>query len=131
MAGIDPLAVGVATLAAFVLSGAWYAVVPAASPPSQAGGTEKAGAASPPVLLAEIVRSGVVATVVAGLAAELGAVSVGEGALLGLVLWAGFPAVLFAGSILHERYPARLAGVHLGDWLLKLVLIGALVGALQ
>lgn len=131
MADIDPLAVVVATLAAFLLSGAWYAVLPAESAASEAGAASQAGSPSPPVLLAEILRSGVVATVVAGLAAELGAVDVGEGALLGLVLWVGFPAVLFAGSIIHERYPARLAALHLGDWLLKLALIGAIVGALQ
>ena len=129
MTDIDPLAVGVATLAAFLLSGGWYAVLP--WPASEAGEASQAGPPSPPVLLAEILRSAVVATVVAGLAAELGAVSIGEGALLGLVLWVGFPAVLFAGSIIHESYPARLAALHLGDWLLKLALIGAIVGALQ
>ena len=129
MADIDPLAIGVATLAAFVLSGVWYALLPLRS--SDAGEASQAGAPSPPILMAEILRSAVVATVVAGLAAELGAVDIAEGALLGLVLWFGFPAVLFAGSIIHERYPARLAAVHLGDWLLKLALIGAIVGAVQ
>ena len=131
MTDIDPLAVGVATLAAFLLSGAFYAVLPAQSPASEAGEASEAATTSPPVLLAEVLRSGVVATVVAGLAAELDAGSIGEGALLGLVLWVGFPAVLFAGSIIHEGYPARLAAVHLGDWLLKLVLIGAVVVTLQ
>ena len=125
MPDIDPLAVGVATLAAFLLSGAWYAMLPAQSPATGAGAPAAA------VLLAEILRSAVVATVVAGLAAELDAVGIGEGALLGVVLWIGFPVVLFAGSIVHERYPARLAALHLGDWLLKLALIGAVVGALQ
>lgn len=129
MTDIDPIAVGAATVAAFLLSGAWYAVVP--WPASATGEAVRADAPSAPVLLAEVLRSAVVATVLAGLLAELDALSAGEGALLGLVLWVGFPAVLFAGSIVHERYPARLAALHLGDWLLKLTLIGAVIGALQ
>lgn len=129
MTDIDPIAVGVAAIAAFLLSGAWYAAMP--WPASEVGEPPGGGSPSPPVLFAELVRSAVVAAVVAGLAVELAALSAGEGALLGLVLWVGFPAVLFAGSIIHERYPARLAALHLGDWLLKLAAIGAIVGALQ
>ncbi len=128
MTDIDPIAVVVATIAAFLLSGAWYAVVPW---PAEVGEATRADSPSLPVLLAEVLRSAVVATVVAGLLVELDALSVGEGALLGVVLWVGFPAVLFAGSIIHERYPARLAALHLGDWLLKLTAIGAIVGALH
>lgn len=131
MADIDPLPIAAATVAAFLLSGAWYALVPAPLPASGGGQAPEAGVPSPPVLLAEVLRSAVVATIVAGLAAQLDVASIGEGALLGLVLWVGFPVVLFAGSIVHERYPARLAAIHLGDWLLKLVLIGAIVGALN
>ena len=129
MSGIDPLAVGAAAIAAFLLSGAWYALLP--SPAGEGSPPPQSGAPSPPILLAEFLRSAVVATVVAGLAAEFDPFSAGEGALLGLVLWVGFPAVLFAGSILHERYPAKLATLHLGDWLLTLILIGAVVGAVQ
>jgi len=77
----------------------------------------------------ELARSAVVALVVVALAGGIDVGGVAEGALLGLVLFAGFPAVLFAGSMLHERYPARLAAVHLGDWLLKLIAIGAVAGA--
>jgi hypothetical protein len=40
---IDPLAVGIATLAAFLASGAWYAVVPAPRPASAEGEASAAG----------------------------------------------------------------------------------------
>lgn len=33
------------------------------------------------------------------------------------------------GSVLHEGYSSRLAAVDLGDWFLKLILIGAMIGA--
>lgn len=131
MSEFDPIAVLIATVAAFVASGVWYTFMP--DQPSSPAGDEAphTDATSPPILLAEITRSAVVAAVVAGLAAGLDAVTAPEGALLGLLLWVGFPAVLFVGSIIHEHYPARLAVTHLGDWLVKLALIGALVGALQ
>lgn len=123
---IDPLAVAIAAIAALVLSGAWYAVVSAepenGAEPPQPG---------PSMLLGELVRNAVLSIVVAGLAAEIAVGSVGGGVLLGLVLFVGFPVVLFSGAMIHEGYPGRLALAHLGDWLLKLVLIGALVGAIQ
>ena len=128
MTDLDVLAAAVAAVAAFALSGAWYAFVPA-EPLSAGGATPPPERPAPLLFSAELGRSAVVALVVAGLAAEIGVDQPGDGVLLGLALFAGFPAVLFAGSILHEGYPARLAAVHLGDWLLKLLAIGAVVGA--
>lgn len=51
MAEIDPLAVAVATLAAFLLSGAWYALVPAPLPASGAGPAPEAAAEQSAVAL--------------------------------------------------------------------------------
>lgn len=126
MTDLNALAVAIAAVAAFVLSASWYAIVSVDDP----GATESRDL--PPWLpLAEILRSAVVALVVAGLAAEIAIDGIPGGMLLGLVLFLGFPAVLFAGSILHEGYSPRLAALHLGDWLLKLVLIGAVIGAFE
>ena len=49
--------------------------------------------------------------------------------LLGLALWIGFPFVLWAGAMLHESTPWRLAAIHAGDWLVKLLLIAVIVTA--
>jgi len=38
-----------------------------------------------------------------------------------------FPVVLLTGSVFHERVPPRLAAVHAGDWLMKLVVIAGIV----
>ncbi len=46
---------------------------------------------------------------------------------LALGLWLAFPVVLLAGSVFHERYPAQLAAIHAGDWLLKLLVIAIIV----
>ncbi len=54
--------------------------------------------------------------------------SVGSTVLLGLALWVGFPLVLLSGSIIWDKVPPITALLHAGDWLLKLVVISAIVG---
>jgi hypothetical protein len=49
------------------------------------------------------------------------------GLVLGLVLWIGFPAVPWVGAIVHENIRWRLAAIHAGDWLVKLLAVGAVV----
>ena len=48
--------------------------------------------------------------------------------LFGLALWIGFPVVLLAGSVFHENVPWKLAALHAGDWLVKLLVIAVIVG---
>lgn len=47
------------------------------------------------------------------------------------MLWLAFPAVLLTGSILWERVPPVTAAIHAGDWLLKLLLIAAVLALLH
>jgi Protein of unknown function (DUF1761) len=48
----------------------------------------------------------------------------GPGALLlGLALWIGFPFVLWTGAVVHEKTPWKLAAIHAGDWLPKLLAV--------
>lgn len=91
-----------------------------------------AGGHTPPWKVAvEFLRCLVLATVVAGLAA-LGDIDAWTGGLLlGLALWTGFPFVLWAGAMLHENTPFRLAAIHAGDWLVKLLLIGVILSIWQ
>lgn len=51
----------------------------------------------------------------------------GGGALLGLSL-AILPAVLLFGSVIHEGTGVPVAAIHLTDWIVKLIIIGATVG---
>jgi hypothetical protein len=55
----------------------------------------------------------------------------GGGLLLGLALWIGFPFVLWTGAVIHERTPWKLAAIHAGDWLAKLLLVAGTVSVLQ
>jgi uncharacterized protein DUF1761 len=129
MSGSIALSIVVATVAAFVLGFVWYmgfgGRLAALSPAYAADNARASG----PAAALELLRSLVLAAVLAVLAAGVGADTWLEGAGLGLLAWVGFPLVLLAGSVLHERYPWRLAAIHLGDWLLKLLLVAAIVSA--
>jgi len=124
---INYLAVVVSTVAAFVVSSVWYGVLG-----SQLARLNDAYAdsARPPVwiMLVEFARGLVVAYVLAVLAGLVGVAGLGGALQLGAVLWIGFPAVLLVGSVIHENVPWKLAAIHAGDWLVKLVVIAVIVG---
>ncbi len=69
----------------------------------------------------------VLALVLAYLAVHLGIVNWLGALQLGLLLWIGFPVMLLTGSIMRENYPWKLAAIHAGDWLVKLILLSVIV----
>lgn len=122
------LAVVIAAAAVFVVSSVWYVVFAksrSALLGSAASAEEKP---SPGKVLLELGRSALVAAVIAGLASELELTSVGPVLVLGLALFAGFPFVLLTGSVIWDGVNPRLAAIHAGDWLLKLLVISLVVG---
>jgi uncharacterized protein DUF1761 len=88
------------------------------------------GTTRPPAwkLIVELGRSLIVALVLAGLAAGLGVAEPVGAAQLGFALWIAFPVVLLAGSVIWEGVPWRLAVIHAGDWLVKLLAVAVIVG---
>lgn len=124
------LAVAIASIAAFVASSVYYA---AATPTERRVVGDAAvdrGRPGPAKVLAELVRTAVVAAAFAWLAAESHRSTVPGTLVLALVLWVAFPVVLLTGSMMWERVPTVTAVMHAGDWLLKLVLIALAVGLL-
>ena len=90
------------------------------------------GEQPPPWKLAlELLRSLTLATVVAGLASQGGIDEWTGGLVLGLSLWIGFPLVLWTGAMIWENTPWKLAALHGGDWLAKLLVVALLVSVLQ
>jgi hypothetical protein len=126
MTDLNYLAIVVAAAVAFVLSLAWYAVFG-----SQLVELNDAYANTgrPPAwkVLVELARSLVVASVLAGFAEQIGADGWVGALLLGLVAWVGFPLVLWTGSVIWEKVPWKLATIHAGDWLVKLLVIAVIV----
>jgi hypothetical protein len=107
-------------VAAFVYSGALSTRLAAAG--------SAAAEDRPPALvpLFELAKHFVLAITVAGIAAAID-LTVWPDVVL-LALWVGFPAVLLAGSVVHEKVSWRLAAIHAGDWLVKLLIIAVIVG---
>jgi hypothetical protein len=130
MLDLNYLAVAVAAVVAVVLSTVYYtlfakqlAVLSAAY----------VNAARPPAwkVLVELVRSFVVATVLAGLASLLDIVDWAGALKLGLAMWVGFPLMLLSGSVMWEGVPTKLAAIHAGDWLVKLLVLSLIVSLWQ
>jgi len=130
MPDVDLLVVLAATVAALVSGATYYAVFG-----EQLAEVSDAAAAGPPPapwkLAVELLRCVILAAVVAGLAAQGEIGTWTGGLLLGLALWIGFPFVLWTGAMLHENTPWKLAVIHGGDWLVKLLLVGVIVTAWQ
>jgi len=127
MPGISPLAVVAATLAAFLIGGAYYGVFGSRLASLSPAAAE---APAPWTYPAELGRCLVLATVVVGLAEQAAIDAAAGGLLLGLALWIGFPLVLWTGAVVHERTPVNLAAIHAGDWLVKLLALGVIAGVL-
>lgn len=118
------LGIALAAVGGFLLAGVFYSVVP---PQPTMPGHERPERPFPALAAVELARTGAVAGLVAGLMAAGGFTGPGAGALLGLALWS-LPVVLLTGSVFHEGTSARAAVPHAVDWLLKLILVGVVVG---
>ena len=125
---INYLAIAMAAVVAFVASTVWYVVFGKQYAEVSEAARAAAGAKPPPwKVFVELVRSLILASVLAGFATNLD-ITTWTGALgFGLATWIGFPVVLLAGSVQWENVPWRLAAIHAVDWLVKLLLVSCIV----
>lgn len=126
MIDLNFLAILAATVAVFVASSIYYSVLAPRLVSLSPAWAETSRPADWKMIL-EAVRAFVTATVVAALARLLGITDLAGAILLALALWVGFPLVLLTGSVIHENVPWKLAAAHVGDWLLKLLIISVIV----
>jgi hypothetical protein len=125
MIRLNYFAVVAAAVAVFAFAAVYYTAL---SRQGAALGAAWAQRSRPPAWLPplELAKSLVVAAVVAGVVALLGITDPAGALLLGLALWLAFPVVLLVGSVTQERVPWRLAAIHAGDWLVKLLVIAVI-----
>lgn len=130
-AGMNYLAVLIAAIAAFALGAIYYGVL--GKPWMKAARIDAASAQMSPVLFAiSFVSELVMATMVAGVVGHLGPdqVTLTNGVVSAFFLWLGFVATTI---VVNHRYQgfgwdlSLIDGVH---WLLVLVAMGAIVGAM-
>ena len=127
MIHLNYLAISAAATAAFVFAAAYYIALS-----GQRAKVSPAAAAAGPrprawLMALELVKSLVVALVVAGLVSLLGITDWTGAVKLGLALWIAFPVVLLIGPVTQENVPWRLAAIHAGDWFAKLLIIAVIV----
>ena len=134
MEHVNDLAVLVAAVAVFVLGWLWYSPLLFYKPWMRLRGLDPvaamAGAQMPAwKLLIEVGRCLVLAYVLARFVALLGVSSWMGAVHVGLLLWIGFPVILLAGSVLWDNVPWKVAAIHAGDWLVKMLVIPIIVSA--
>jgi uncharacterized protein DUF1761 len=125
-------AILVSALAAFALSFVWYSAFAEPMLRLHPGSPGTPAAMVRPTawkMGAEVVRDLILAFVLARLVRGLGISTWTAGAGLAVLLWVGFPFVLWTGAIMWENVPLELAAIHAGDWLAKLLVIAMIVGA--
>ena len=129
MSGINYWAVVVSVLIAFVVSAIYYIILnkerAKVSPAAASGGNRP----KPTQMFAELVRSFILAWVVAYLVGHLGITTLIDSGELALMLWVAFPVILLSGSVMYEKVPAKLAVIHSGDWIIKLLIMTAILGS--
>jgi hypothetical protein len=130
MPEINLVAVVVAAIASFVASAIWYVIFG-----DWVARLQHAWRGAPPADRPQAAQMAVffgvqlvIAMVVAILIGMTDIAGPLEAAGLGLLLWVGFCATQWVGSIIGEGVPPRLAAIHAGDWLAHLLIITIIVG---
>jgi hypothetical protein len=132
MVHVNYIAVLVAAIAVFLLGWLYYSPLLFYKPWMRARGIDPAaamaGAKMPGgKLVIELLRCIVLAYIIARFAALLGISSWMGAVHFGVLLWIGFPVILLIGSILWENTPVKVAAIHAGDWLVKMLVIPIIV----
>jgi Protein of unknown function (DUF1761) len=136
-AGISYLAVVVAAVVAWLASAAWYMslgkiyMAALGKTPEQVEADKKKPGAFLPFIYA-FVANLVIAWMLAGVMGHLGAgqVTLRNGVISGAFLWFGFVLTTMAVNYSFSGRDKRLLLIDAGNWLIVLVVIGALVGAI-
>jgi hypothetical protein len=128
---LNYMAIAAATVVAFIEGSLYYSPLMFGPVWMRLSGIDPSAAAkvSPWAVAGEIARDFVLTYVVARLLARLSEANWRSATGLGLWLWIGFPLVLLSGSVMWQGVSLKIAAIHAGDWLAKLVLITAIVGA--
>ena len=128
MLTITVAAVLVAAVVAFITGGLWYSPVLFGNSYLTLRGLDaQTGAAIPTgEIIAEFARCLIISGVVAHFVRLLGITTLSSALTFGLWMWVAISTVV-AGSVLHEGYAWRLYAIHVGDGLVKVLLITAIV----
>lgn len=119
-------AILMAALAAFVASSVYYMAL--GKELAKVSPNFAAGRPAPWKMLVVVAQSLVLATILDYLLARIGIGSWLGAGKVAVLLWLGLSAAQWVSSMVFEKVPPKMAAIHGGDWLLKLVLISIIVG---
>ena len=134
-AGINALAVLIAAVVAWLVSAGWYMSLGKIYQAAQGKTPEqckvdmaKPGAFLP--FLYAFIGNLVIAWILAGVLGHLGQVTLKNGVITGAFLWFGFILTTMVVNFCFSGRDKRLLLIDLGNWLIVLVVMGAVIGAM-
>jgi hypothetical protein len=130
MLEINDLAVLAASVAAFVVSSVWYIIFGKARMKHLGLDANAIADMQKPQawkMIGEFARSIIVAYVLAYFVVHLDITDWMGAVQLGILMWIGFPFVLLVGSVIWDNVPWKLAAIHAGDWLVKILLFAVIL----
>jgi hypothetical protein len=136
-AGINYVAIVVAAIAAWLASAAWYVslgrtwTAALGKTPAQLEEDRKKPGAFLPFIYA-LAANLIIAWMLAGVLGHLGVgqVTLRNGAISGAFIWFGFVLTTMAVNYSFSGRDRRLLLIDAGNWLIVLLLIGAVIGAI-
>jgi hypothetical protein len=123
MTRVNFLALAAITVIVFIASSIWYNPILFGRQFLALSGATGSPQPNELKALCELLRTLILAYVIARLILRLNVTGWKDALGLGLWLWLGFPVILLTGSMLWQNVPWQLAAIHAGDWLMKLILI--------
>ena len=134
-AGINFFAVVIAAVVAWLVSAGWYMslgkIYQAAqgkTPEQCKVDMQKPGAFLP--FLYAFIGNLVIAWMLAGVLGHLGQVTIKNGVISGAFLWFGFILTTMVVNFCFSGRDKRLLLIDLGNWLIVMVVMGAVIGAM-
>lgn len=125
----------VATAAIFIEGWLWYSPLLFLKPWMRLRGLDPAAAMSGKMpmgnLVVEVIRCFVFSYLMAHLILNMELHHVRSALHAGVFYWVTFPVVLLTGSVLWENVKWKVAAIHAGDWLVKLLLVPVIIVLMQ
>ena len=115
------LSVLISTITLFVIGAAYYTIFGNELAKYRAAFSDQEFTAINALI--ELLRCIILSFVLVKLVSMLGITTWRKALSLSILLWVGFPFVLWLGAVNHEKTPIMFAVIHLGDWLIKLILV--------
>ncbi len=128
---VNYLIIVVAAIASFLFSTLYYVILRNQIVVSHAVHANKRLTARPAMsankVVVELVRTFITVLVIAYAIGLLNLLYVNQAILLAFWLWLGLPVMLLAGLVAQEQCSPRLAVIHAGDWLAKLLILSVVL----